>query len=415
MSDRTIQNLFLANKSFLDSMPKPLKVIKAIEKITTCRTSALGTSVYVCPKDNTVHEQYHSCRHRHCFLCAEKKRQEWLENQKSKLLDCPHFHVVFTIPHDYLSVWRFNEALLSRYLFRASQDTAMELLGSEKYGGICPGIMMALHTWGRKLDLHPHMHCLVSAGGLTKQGDWRALGNFLVPGDVIRTLFRGKFQALIKQGFERGELVLPQDLSTSGFWQLYRRAYKKTWCVRIQERYEHGKGVACYLARYCKGGPLHPKQLVMIDNRQVHMSYLDHRDKRVKTQGLKREEFFKRYLSHIPVDGLHTVRHFGLYAPASKARHARCAAHVGTLTGVDPSYGERLKAMLICCRECGSAMRLSYQRWRAEKGISINKESLQDRASGPVQQVDESVHATALRETDRPPPSWAPIFFGLNA
>ncbi|WP_080639585.1 transposase [Teredinibacter turnerae] len=415
MSDRTIQNLFLANKPFLDSLTKPLKAFKAIEKITTCRTSTLGTSVYVCPEDNTVYEQYHSCRHRHCFLCAEKKRQEWLEHQKAKLLDCPHFHVVFTIPHEYLSLWRFNEELLSRYLFRASRETLMTLLSDKKYGGICPGIMMALHTWGRKLDLHPHMHCLVSGGGLNTQGDWRSLGEYLVPGGVIRRVFRGQFQALLKQGLENGEIVLPDDLSRASFWRLYRSTYRKEWCVRIEERYEHGKGVVCYLARYCKGGPLHPKQIVSANDREIQMSYLDHRDKRVKAQGLKRDEFFKRYLMHIPADGLHTVRHYGLYAAASKARHKRSAAVVGTLKGCDPGYGERLRAMVVCCRQCGSPMPLSYQRWRAWKGISINKESLEDRASGNVQQVDESDHANVLCEKERPPPIRGELFFGLNA
>ncbi|MDO6424110.1 IS91 family transposase [Saccharophagus degradans] len=398
MSDRTIQNLILSHKPYLDSIPKPLKIIKAIDKMSRCRTSAMGTSVYVCSKDNGTQEQHHSCRHRSCYLCAQKKRLEWLEKQKEKLLDCPHFHVVFTIPHEYLALWRFNESAMSRILFRAAQETLTTLIGDPKYGGVCPGIMMALHTWGRKLDLHPHVHCLVSAGGADKNGDWKALGRYLVPSGVIRAVFRGKFQAMLAQGLREYEIVLPDELTLAEFWRTYRDVYRKDWCVRIEERYEHGKGVVVYLARYCKGGPLHPKQIVSASDSHIRMSYLDHRDKRVKVQALEKRVFFQRLLSHVPAEGLHTVRYLGLYAPAAKVKYRRCVGSLGTLDGVQLPYGEQLRSMVVYCKTCGAPMNLSHQLWRPRKAISINKEGRRDCASGPVQQHDESDHANVLRK-----------------
>lgn len=393
MSDRRLQKLFASFKSELDEIPQPLKNRKAIEKIINCRTEKMGRSVYVCRNDDTEHEQFHSCRHRSCYLCARKKRQEWVEKQKSRLFDCPHFHIVFTVPHEYLSLWRFNEAGMSRILFQAAQETLQELLRSEKWGGVTPGILMALHTWGRQLVLHPHVHCLVSAGGMDRIGHWKDLGEYLVPGNVIRRKFRGKFQALLTQGLREHEIVLPDELSYSSFWRLHRSLYRKDWCVRIEERYAHAKGVALYLARYCKGGPLNPKQIVRVDSNRITMSYLDHRDKRVKLQSLDVKVFFERLLSHVPPTGLHTVRYFGLYSPAAKAKHQQCAAVQGTIEEASPSSGAMLMSMVVYCKSCGSPMHLSYLRWRGSKGISINKACRRDSTGGNVQQRDQSDHA----------------------
>ncbi len=243
MSNRLIQNIFSTYQSQLDTSPQPLKNRKAIYAITHCRTRKMGVSYYACAESHKGIEQFHSCRNRSCYLCAQKKRLEWIEKQKSRLFNTPHFHVIFTLPHEYLSLWRYNEALFASIIFKASQNTLLELMKDEKYGGVTPGILMALHTWGRQLSLHPHTHCLVSAGGLDQQGMWKALGTFLMPGGVIRRVYRGKVQALLKEYAMSGELMLPPDLSLSQFWVMHKGLYKKEWSVRIEERYEHGKGV----------------------------------------------------------------------------------------------------------------------------------------------------------------------------
>ncbi|MFN3713458.1 MAG: transposase zinc-binding domain-containing protein, partial [Alcanivoracaceae bacterium] len=149
MPDRTIQRLFLSCKAALDASPQPLKNRQAISAITQCRTRDRGVTFYACPEGHDSWEHCHSCRHRSCYLCAQKQRLEWIEAQKQRLLDVPHFHVIFTLPHEYLSLWRHNEALFARLLFRASQESLQELLADPKYGRVRPGILMTLHTWGR--------------------------------------------------------------------------------------------------------------------------------------------------------------------------------------------------------------------------------------------------------------------------
>lgn len=148
MPNRAIQRLFQSYKAALDESRQPLKNRRAITSITYCRTRDMGVSYYACPDCQEQWEQYHSCRHRSCYVCAQKHRKEWIEAQKQRLLDVPHFHVIFTLPHEYLPLWRYNEGLFARLLFRASQEALQELLADKKYGGIRPGILMALHTWG---------------------------------------------------------------------------------------------------------------------------------------------------------------------------------------------------------------------------------------------------------------------------
>jgi hypothetical protein len=233
---------------------------------------------------------------------------------------------------------------------------------------------------------------------MTTQDTWADLGTFLLPGGVIRRVYRGKIQAFIKLAFERGELCLPPDWSDKCFWSQYRQLYRKEWNVKIEERYAHGKGVVLYLARYCKGGPLHPNQLKAMNHKAIDMSYLDHRTQRIKRQRLKPMDFIQRILQHVPPVGLHTVRYYGLYASVSQKRYNRCRKQHGVVSGIAGGHSAQITSMILYCKTCGMPAQLSYQHWpTGKKGISINRGALQDGTGGHVQQVDESGHANVLR------------------
>jgi len=256
---------------------------------------------------------------------------------------------------------------------------------------------MALHTWGRQLNLHPHTHCLVTAGGLNRQGEWQGVDDFLLPIRVVKSLYRGRFQDAIRQAYEQGELTLPPDMNDKAFWKLYRAAYQKQWSVRIEERYEHGKGVMLYLARYLKGGPLNPAQIKSCDSKNVVFNYKDHRDKRVKPLSLKITELLRRLLLHVPAIGVHTVRHYGLYASSSKAKREYCVEKLGDLSGINGGGGDQIGDMVLFCKKCGEPARRTHSIWRREKkGISLNKK----RATVLVQQDDEAHLACELRTRD---------------
>lgn len=400
MSNKTIQNIFKAYEEYLASTPQPLKNRKAIYALTHCRTDGMGASYFSCKENHEVIRQHHSCRHRSCYVCAQKKRLEWIERQRHRLFNIPHFHVVFTLPHEYLTLWRYNEALFTQLIFTASQQTLIQLLADKKHHGVMPGILMALHTWGRQLTLHPHTHCLVTAGGVNTAGNWQSIDEYLLPVRVVKSLYRGKMQAFIRDAFDRGDLRLPEDMSEQDFRRLFQRAYQKEWSVRIEERYEHGKGVLLYLARYLKGGPLNPSRIHHCSADSIVFRYLDHRDKRHKDLKLTPQVFLKRFLTHIPAMGKHTVRFYGLYATSSKQRHQRCIEALGNLETV--KTGVTIKDMVLFCRTCGGQATLINQVWRnVSKGNSINKADSGMRAGSFVQQGDAVVLANVFHPSNQ--------------
>jgi hypothetical protein len=306
---------------------------------------------------------------------------------------------VFTLPSEYRVLWQYNTAWFTRALFASVQETVLTLMADDRHQGITPGLLLTLHTWGRRLNLHPHIHGLVTAGGLDRQGNWQAIDDYLLPIHAIKALYRGKLQARIKAAFVAGELVLPPTLRTGDFLRLHRQTYRKPWSVRIEEQYRHGKGVMLYLSRYMKGGPLHPSQIHRCDASAISFTYKDHRDQRHKQLTLKPLDFLRRLLLHVPAPGAHTVRHYGLYASACRDKRTRCRRIMGDLTGIEVPAGPAKKDVVVLrCRACGGAMTVHYRigRKQRQKGNSL----IEHGATTFAQQDDEIGHANTHRGRD---------------
>ena len=335
----------------------------------------MGTSYFTCKEQHEPLEHHHACRNRSCFLCALKSQQDWIENQKSRLLAVPHFHVIFTLPHEYLSLWRYNQALLASMLFKASKETLLELMADVQSHGLLPGLMVALHTWGRQLTLHPHTHCLVTAGGVNASGQWQEIGPFLLPVRVVKSLYRGKVQAMLKQALEKGSLSFPPGMTRAEFLRLHRLAFQKQWSVRIEERYAHGKGVMLYLSRYIQGGPVKPEQLSFDARQQAVLRYRDHRDHRIKEITLHCKTLIKRLLEHVPPIGMNRLRHYGLYAASCKSRRLPAVKDQGMLKEATPGTEVTLRRMLLSCKICGGGVHLIHRSWKKRsKAFSSNRE-----------------------------------------
>lgn len=322
----TIQSLLQRDfDSYARRRRLPPHVHRAARSIMRCRTAALGGHVMACRAGHVAGVWYNSCRHRACPQCAKLQIDRWLEGWRERLLPCDHYHVIFTIPHELLGLWQANRKALSDHLFRASRDTLFELLEDDRYLGARPGVMAALHTWGRTLTLHPHVHCLVTGGGRAPNGSWRAVrGGFLLPVRVVRALFRGKLLALLRDDLENDRLVLPDGVSKTELSRILRRLYSKTWNVRLQQRYAHGQGVIEYLARYVRGGPIRDRRLVSASPTTAIFSYIDHRDGRRKRMALSSEEFLRRLFWHVPEPRSHAVRLYGLYGRNQRAVCEAC-------------------------------------------------------------------------------------------
>ncbi|MFQ5853204.1 MAG: transposase [Candidatus Binatia bacterium] len=223
--------------------------------------------------------------------------------------------------------------------------------------------------------MHLHAHCLVTGGGLSTAGQWVPVKNgYLLPGKVVRDLFRGKFIAGMRRALETGRLSLPQGMTEQKVRNLLNKLGRKKWNVCVRERYRHGRGVVTYLARYIKGGPISNQRLVCADEAGVRFRYRDHRDGKAKEMTLGVGEFIQRLLWHVPEKGMQVVRHYGLYGRGGQKLREKCRSQLGqpaeekatVLTW--QSYWERVgHGDKVCCPVCGE--RLIYVR-RVPPGVS---------------------------------------------
>lgn len=297
----------------------------AAAALRDCRTPAMGGHWCSCPNGHLHTVHYNSCHHRNCPLCAALAREKWLVGWNARLLDCSHAHTVFTTPQDLVPLWRYNKALFAGELFHAATDALRELLADPQYMGGLPGMLAGLHTWSQQLAAHIHLHVLLTWGGLTPDGEWvEPQKNCLLPRKVLMEKFRGKLQAYLRKALDSGRLVLPPDMSPARARSILNRVGRIVWNVKILDRYEHGQGVATYLARYLKGGPIHNGRLVDCRDGVVRFWYQDNRKQgdsdehdgrgRRKLLPLPVGEFLRRLLEHVPPPSLQTVRGYGLYA-----------------------------------------------------------------------------------------------------
>jgi len=292
------------------------------------RTAVLGGHVHACPDGHLRRIWYHACRHRACPPWAFIQVERWLATPRARLLACAHSQVILTLPHDLHPLWREPVPRMTALVFQTVRDTLTTLLAEPTYLGAPPGIIAALHTWGQTLGLHPPLHGLVTGGGWTADGQWKAVRHgLLVPGRVAMALFRGTGLAALRTAWPRDALQLPEDLRPQAFLtRLHRLGHpqKTRWHVHRQERSPHGTGVATSLARSMRGGPLKNPRLVAWDGETVTFRYMENPTQAAEASGRQQQmtlpigDFLQRVLQHVPPPGTQVVRSWGLY----HARHA---------------------------------------------------------------------------------------------
>ena len=338
----TLQTIFQdAFPAYEQRHALPAHVRRAAHALMQCRTAALGGHIQACPDGHVSRVWYNSCRHRSCPQCAYLQTERWLALQRARLLACDHYHVIFTLPHELNPLWLANVPVMTTLLFQAVRDTLSTLLADPKYLGAQPGILAALHTWSQTLVLHPHVHCLVTGGGLTADGSWKAVRNgFLLPARVVMAVFRGKMLDALRRAFARDALVLPEAMRPQQFLNLLNRLghpTKTRWNVHIMERYAHGAGVVTYLARYLRGGPLKNARLVAYDGDCVTFTYRARQEEAdagpasPPRMTLPVADFLQRWLLHVPVPQTRVVRCYGLYHPTHAAALTICRTAFGQL------------------------------------------------------------------------------------
>jgi hypothetical protein len=295
-----------------------LRVMRAIE---VCRTAVLGGHKDQCDHCGHLEISYNSCRNRHCPKCQTLRKEKWIEARGEDLLPIEYFHVVFTLPSELNPLVSMNRKVLYDLLFRSVSETLTELAKDPNHLGAMVGVIGILHTWGQNLMDHPHIHCIVTGGGLSSDGGrWvSSRKGFFIPVRVISALFKGKFLDLLKKCFQSNALEFPDCIRhlkpPEDFERFRRQLYRKKWVVYCKPPFDGVQGVLQYLSRYTHRIAISNNRILSIRNGDVSFLWRDYADQnRQKTMTLKAEEFIRRFLLHVLPSRFVRIRHFGLLA-----------------------------------------------------------------------------------------------------
>jgi hypothetical protein len=311
---------------------------RALEDLTACRTAALGGHVLECPECGHQGVSYNSCGNRHCPKCQGMAAARWLEAQAADLLDTPYFHVVFSLPGALGPVAQANPRVVYGLLMRAAAKTLLEVAADPKHLGAELGVLAVLHTWGQNLTLHPHVHCVVTGGGLSPDGSRWVAGrdDFFLPVRVLSRVFRGKFLAGLRSAFRRGRLRFPGRLATLSrpgrFAHLIAETVRTEWVVYAKPPFRgRAETVLKYLARYTHRAAISNRRLIDLADGHVSFRWKDYaHGGRRGTMTLEAPEFVRRFLMHVLPSGFVRVRHYGLLANRHRrAKLARCRELLG--------------------------------------------------------------------------------------
>ena len=354
---------------------------KALRDLAVCRTAALGGHVEHCLDGGHERIAYNSCRNRHCPKCQALARARWLDQQAQHLLPVEYHHVVFTLPAEVGALALANPAALYDLLMRSAAATLRDVAANPKRLGAIPGVLMVLHTWGQNLHHHPHVHCVVTSGGLScnQRGDidvspaWRSCRpGFFLPVRVLSRVFRGKFLAGLRAAIDAGKLGLSTALAEpNGRAAWFASLYAKDWVVYAKRPFGGPAQVLKYLARYTHRVAISNARLLEVRDGRVTFRYKDYADDhRQKSMTLDAAEFLRRFVQHVLPTGFVKVRHYGLLANRHRAeRLALCrrlllVVNVAALLS-DAQAAPIEPAQLRCCPNCAGT-RLIYRELPAE-------------------------------------------------
>jgi hypothetical protein len=279
---------------------------RALADILACRTESMGGHLAECEVCGHQQYSYHSCKNRSCPKCHTSDTKRWLEKREAELLPVRYFHVVFTLPQELRDIVRSNQGKLYAILMQSASDMLMKLGMDPKHVGGKLSILAVLHTWTRAMEFHPHVHMLVPAGGLDKEGNWRTTRKkWLVPVHALSILFRARFMKLARK-------ALPDQSFPQEVW-------KKEWVVYCKPPLTNSKKVLRYLGRYVHRIAIANSRIESMDNGNVTFRYQESATGSLKRMTLAAKEFLRRYLQHVLPQGFHKVRYYGLLSPANRS------------------------------------------------------------------------------------------------
>jgi len=341
--------------------------IKVLLAIARCRTAALGGHVDACTRCGHRVISYNSCRNRHCPNCQANARDRWLEARRQELLPTRYVHVVFTLPHELAPLALQNKKILYNLLLQTSAEALLEVARDPKHLGAEIGFFSVLHTWNQKLQHHPHVHCVVPAGGLSlHRSHWiQPRSAFFLPVKVLRPVFRGKFLAALQQNFRQGKLGFHGPLKPlahpKAFAAWRRTLFRHNWHVYSKPPFGGAEQALRYLGHYTHRVAISNQRLVSLVDHTVTFRWRDsaHNNEH-KLMSLALDEFLRRFLLHLLPKGFVRIRHFGILANRRRATLLPlCLQLLGALplSSTEPETSVvQPGSPLWLCPQCGGPM-----------------------------------------------------------
>jgi hypothetical protein len=329
---------------------------RVLTDIANCRTAKLGGHVDQCVTCGYEHPAYNSCRNRHCPKCPALAQDKWIALQRARMLDVKHFHVVFTLPAELRALAAFHPRVVFDALFFAAGRTLLEFGESRLAAKI--GATLVLHTWTRDLRFHPHVHAIVTGGGLALDAEeWRASRrNFLFPVKAMGRVFRGKMKARLREAYDEDAFDRFHAFQDpQGFDQLLRSTATKNWNVYAKPSFDRGEHVLQYLGRYTHRVGIANSRLLDVTRDAVTFGTKDSR-----TATLRPVDFLARFVQHVLPIGFHKIRHVGLHASVGQRDAARHVLGTPPLAPPALTWRERLEKLtgreISVCPRCGGLL-----------------------------------------------------------
>jgi len=293
-----------------------------INLLSACRTRGLGSHFEKCNHCNYLSKAHNSCRNRHCPVCQQKDKQKWLDQRMKEVLPVGYYHIVFTIPHQLNALCLQNKKVMYDILFRAASQTVLELAKDPRHLGADTGLITVLHTWGQNMMEHPHLHCIMPAGGLSfDKRHWvhpDKNNKFFIHYKVLSRKFRGKFLDLLQQAVLKNQLTFKGSLSglsaKSRFSCFKDQLYKKEWVVNIQPPMGNPDKILEYLSRYVFRIAITNRRILEVNDGKILFSWKDYRTGLYRKMKLDTDEFIRRFLLHVLPSGFFKVRYYGIFA-----------------------------------------------------------------------------------------------------
>ena len=350
----TIQDIFLNyGDEYIKNHNLSKEQWKVFNAIRNCGTKNLGYHICTCKNCGEEYYGFNSCRNRHCPMCQNYSREKWINNESNYLLDTKYFHIVTTVPYELNEIFLYNKKICYDILFKATSDSILELANDPKWLGANVGITSILHTWGQTMEFHPHIHSIVTGGGL-KNNHWVSCDkDYLFKVQVLGSLFKGKFLYYLKHEYSN---LTTKFEDIKSFNKFLEPLYNKTWITYIEPPKGKVQNVIEYVGRYSFRVAISNERIKDINNGNITFEYKDYKDNsKIKLMTIDALEFIRRFLLHVLPDNFTKIKHYGLLSNRSKKNNIRFCRYlisniitnkfINTLTRIFNKFK---------CEKCGS-------------------------------------------------------------